>query len=143
MRSRHFTALIVFALAGLGSRAQHAGLVGTWRGTSICADREHWPACNDEQVIYEARLKHRAPDTVTVSADKVVNGVRDNGSFRFDGRQPTLASTRSCGSTFHTGPTRPSWVRMLLPSLKRISKVPPTRRSTRATCGAECRCLSQ
>jgi len=99
MRSRHFRALIVFALAGLGSRAQHAGLVGTWRGTSICADREHWPACNDEQVIYEARLKHRAPDTVTVSADKVVNGVRDNmGEYDF-----VLAADSSWVSEFRMG----------------------------------------
>lgn len=49
-------------------------IVGDWRGTSICVDRVHFPACNDEQVIYEARLTHAAPDTVTIGAYKLVNG---------------------------------------------------------------------
>jgi len=52
-------------------------LVGTWRGTSTCVDLEHFPACKDEQVIYEARLTHTSPDTVAIRADKLVNGARE------------------------------------------------------------------
>jgi hypothetical protein len=55
---------------------QTASLVGTWRGTSMCVDREHFPACKDEHVIYEARLTHSSPDTVAIVADKLVDGTR-------------------------------------------------------------------
>lgn len=78
MRSRSFRILIGLALLGPPAHAQNASLVGSWRGTSVCADREHWPACKDEQVIYDARVKPGAPDTVTVRADKMVNGAREN-----------------------------------------------------------------
>jgi hypothetical protein len=57
--------------------AQIATIVGTWRGTSTCVDKEHFPACHDEQVIYEGQLTHSAPDTVTIRADKVLNGARE------------------------------------------------------------------
>ena len=51
-------------------------LVGTWRGTSTCVDLEHFPACKDEEVIYEARQTHSSPDTVAIRADKLVDGAR-------------------------------------------------------------------
>ena len=57
--------------------AQAAPIVGAWHGTSTCVDREHFPACKDEQVIYDIRLTHSSPDTVAVRADKVVNGARE------------------------------------------------------------------
>ncbi len=56
---------------------QHAGLVGSWRGTSLCADKVHWPACHDEQVIYDVRPSPTSRDSVLLRADKIVNGVRD------------------------------------------------------------------
>ncbi len=56
---------------------QHPGLVGSWRGTSLCADKVHWPACHDEQVIYDARPSPTSSDSVLLRADKIVNGVRD------------------------------------------------------------------
>jgi len=47
-------------------------------------DREHFPACKDEQVIYDVQGKGSARDTVTLRADKVVNGVREfMGEFDF------------------------------------------------------------
>jgi hypothetical protein len=44
----------------------------------------HFPACNDEQVIYDAQPKGSSRDTVILRADKVVNGVREfMGEFDF------------------------------------------------------------
>ena len=40
-------------------------------------DREHYPACKDEQVIFEVSQRDNAPDTVTIRADKLVNGTRE------------------------------------------------------------------
>jgi hypothetical protein len=57
--------------------AQIATIVGTWRGTSTCVDKEHFPACQNEQVVYEGRLTHDSPDTVTIRADKILNGARE------------------------------------------------------------------
>jgi hypothetical protein len=63
---------------GWGSpNVQDIDIVGSWRGTSLCVDTVHSPACKDEQVIYDVRRKDSAGDTVTVRADKVVNGVRE------------------------------------------------------------------
>ena len=56
---------------------QGADIVGSWRGTSNCVDKTHFPACKDEQVIYDVRPMGSGRDTVTVRADKVVNGVRE------------------------------------------------------------------
>jgi hypothetical protein len=68
---------LVLAIGPVAAAAQTASLLGTWHGTSTCVDREHFPACKDEHVIYEARLTHSAPDTVTIRADKVVDGIRE------------------------------------------------------------------
>jgi len=68
---------IVLVAGPVSVAAQTGAIVGTWRGTSTCVDREHFPACKDEQVIYDARLTHSAPDTVAVRADKIVNGARE------------------------------------------------------------------
>ena len=53
-----------------------AAILGTWRGTSICVDRQVDRACQDEQVIYQldSALGPRGP--VRMSADKLVGGVR-------------------------------------------------------------------
>lgn len=52
-------------------------IVGTWRGQSICTDRVAAPACNDEQVIYDISVTPGKANTVTVKADKVVDGKRE------------------------------------------------------------------
>lgn len=52
-------------------------IVGTWRGSSLCVDREAAPACKDEQVVYEIAAYPGKPNTVTVKADKVVDGKRE------------------------------------------------------------------
>lgn len=65
--------VIAFALA---AAIQHSVLIGSWRGTSLCADKVHWPACHDEQVIYDARPSPGSRDSVLLRADKIVNGER-------------------------------------------------------------------
>ena len=77
-------AIPILILASSSTSAQDLDIVGSWRGTSLCVDREHFPSCRNEQVIYDARRKGTARDTVTVRADKVVNGVREfMGEFDF------------------------------------------------------------
>jgi len=57
------------------ARAQKASIVGSWHGTSTCVDKVKFPACNDEEVIYDVTAV--ATDTVRLRADKVVNGKRE------------------------------------------------------------------
>lgn len=51
-------------------------IVGIWSGSSVCVDRKAAPACNDEQVVFEISGSAGKPKTVTVKADKVVDGKR-------------------------------------------------------------------
>ncbi len=52
-------------------------LVGSWRGTSVCTNRQAAPGCTDEQVIYDISAPAGAPDALVVKADKIVNGQRE------------------------------------------------------------------
>ena len=86
MRARLAAACAVLILTpgSAATTAQDVGIIGSWRGTSRCVDTEHFPACKDEQVIYDVQRKGSARDTVTLRADKVVNGVREfMGEFDF------------------------------------------------------------
>jgi len=69
------SALIV--LLALTLLPQAGGLVGSWHGTSTCVDREHFPNCHDEEVIFDAVARGTSGDTVTVRADKIVQGHRE------------------------------------------------------------------
>jgi len=51
-------------------------IAGTWRGTSLCTDLKAAPACHDEQVVYEIVPGQGTSHTVTVTADKIVDGKR-------------------------------------------------------------------
>jgi hypothetical protein len=57
--------------------AQTPGLVGSWHGTSTCVDREHFPSCRDEEVIFDVVARGSSGDTVRVKADKIVQGHRE------------------------------------------------------------------
>lgn len=57
--------------------SQAPDLVGSWHGTSKCVDREHHPSCHDEEVIFDAVARGSSGDTVTVRADKIVQGHRE------------------------------------------------------------------
>jgi len=55
-----------------------ASILGTWEGTSLCADRAHDPACRDEHVIYQIDSAAGPNGPVRMVADKIVNGARVN-----------------------------------------------------------------
>jgi len=70
-------------------------LIGDWSGESICADKEKFPACNDEVVVYHITEVKGKANTVHLSADKIVNGKPDfMGEFDFvyDQKKQTLTS---------------------------------------------------
>jgi hypothetical protein len=67
---------VVLALAAAAGPARDA-LLGTWRGTSLCVNREAAPACTDEQVVYDIVATPGEADAITVKADKIVNGRRE------------------------------------------------------------------
>ena len=53
-----------------------AKILGTWRGTSICADPQVDRACRDEEVVYDIDSAAGPSGPVRMRADKVVGGVR-------------------------------------------------------------------
>lgn len=77
--------VLVFLLAARLARGEASArgtspvdeIVGTWRGSSLCVDRQAAPACNDEQVVYEIGASPGKPNMVTVKADKIVDGKRE------------------------------------------------------------------
>ncbi len=66
--------LVVACVLGEALAGPVEEIVGTWRGTSACVDRQAALACTDEEVIYEIVVSPGRPDSVTVTADKVVDG---------------------------------------------------------------------
>jgi len=70
-------------------------LAGDWVGESVCVNKEKFPACKDEHVVYHVVVTSGKTDTVTVTADKIVNGKPEEmGTFDFvyDARRQTLTS---------------------------------------------------
>lgn len=70
-------------------------LVGNWSGESICVDKVKFPACHDEQVVYHVALTAGQKDTVTIAADKIVNGKPEAMGafdFKYDAEKQTLVS---------------------------------------------------
>jgi hypothetical protein len=59
-------------------------LVGNWSGESVCVNKEKFPACNDEKVVYRIVVATGKSDTVTITADKIVSGKPETmGVFDF------------------------------------------------------------
>ena len=67
-------AILAAAASASPSPAPDDGILGTWRGTSTCVDRQRHPACKDEVVIYGFRRKAGEEGVVTQKADKIVEG---------------------------------------------------------------------
>ena len=77
MRFSLRTALILSSLPAVSSAALEAqdakAILGVWKGTSICVNRQATPACRDEEVVYEFReTSPPAAGKLTLKADKVV-----------------------------------------------------------------------
>ena len=68
-------------------------LVGDWSGESVCVNKEKFPSCNDEKVVYHITKVADKPNTVNLSADKIVDGKPEfMGAFDFvyDPKKQTL-----------------------------------------------------
>jgi hypothetical protein len=85
MRTRIARIVALLLLAGVDvTTAQTGSIVGSWQGTSTCVDKVQFPACNDEQVIYDVSAQSPGADSVLIRADKIVNGSREfMGEFTF------------------------------------------------------------
>ena len=54
--ARSFFLLVFLQVApSAGAESDTRPILGIWRGTSVCVNREAAPACRDEEVIYEFR----------------------------------------------------------------------------------------
>ncbi len=81
-------------------------IVGTWRGTSACVDRQAAPACTDEKVVYDIVATPGQPDAVKVTADKLADGKRvPMGTLDFTYE----AASRSWASEWETPRTHALW----------------------------------
>lgn len=68
-----------FVLSPLPAQSRSSpanGILGTWRGSSICVDPTRDTACHDEEVIYHVDSAASPTGPVRMQADKVVNGSR-------------------------------------------------------------------
>ena len=77
-----------------------ANLVGNWAGDSICVGP--FPACRDEKVIYRIPKAPDAKGTVTITADKIVNGEPELMGvldFKYDAEKNTLTCDFIRGNT--------------------------------------------
>ena len=70
--------LVALLMTGASAAsAQAPAVVGSWHGTSICVDKVRFPACHDEEIIYDVEPRPGTTDSVSVRGDRVVNGARE------------------------------------------------------------------
>ena len=72
-----------------------SALVGNWSGESVCVDRERFPACHDEQVVYRIVKSDDKPETLHITMDKIVDGkpeLMDEFDFKYDDRAHALVA---------------------------------------------------
>jgi hypothetical protein len=70
-------------------------LIGDWSGDSTCVNKDKFPACNDEKVVYHITRVADKKDTINLSADKIVNGKPDfMGAYDmvYDAEKQTLTT---------------------------------------------------
>ena len=78
-----------------GQGSEISKLAGDWSGESICVNKEKFPACNNEQVVYHVVVASGKTETVTITADKIVNNKPETmGTFDFvyNAQRQTLTS---------------------------------------------------
>ena len=51
-----------------------AKIYGDWTGESICVDKQKFPACKDEKVVYHFSKSTADAGKIHLAADKIVNG---------------------------------------------------------------------
>jgi hypothetical protein len=75
-------------------------LIGDWTGESIC--QGYRSACHDEKVVYHISKTLDKPDTVTLRADKIVDGKPELMGvleFKYDAEKGTLTNEFTRGNT--------------------------------------------
>ena len=76
-----------------------AKIYGDWTGESICADKQKFPACKDEKVVYHFSKSSEA-GKIHLAADKIVNGANE-AMGEFDFVYDAAAGTLICEFTFN------------------------------------------
>lgn len=69
-------------------------LTGNWSGESICVNKEKFPACHDEQVVYRIVKSSAKANLLTVTMDKIVNNKPEFMAvldFVYDAQKQTLS----------------------------------------------------
>jgi hypothetical protein len=95
-----FTALVLPGIFPAALPGQTT-IIGSWHGTSTCADKVAFPACHDEEVIYDV-AGISGSDSVTLRADKVVGGQREfMGEFTFGSSHPGEWQAAVGSARFH------------------------------------------
>lgn len=74
-------------------RADHVGAYGSTRGLTPTIDRLAAEGLRFQTTYAHVPLTLPSHTSLMTGAYPFIHGVRDNGSFRFDGSRPTLAST--------------------------------------------------
>lgn len=87
----------VLSLAAFGESAKPpnlADLVGDWQGTSLCQVKPS--ACHDESVLFRFSNPRKESSTITVQADKIVEGspvTMGTGDWHYDKDKAELTWT--------------------------------------------------
>lgn len=89
--------LTVLLTAASCSQAQKTNgaekIYGDWTGESICADKEKFPACKDETVVFRFSKSTTDANLVHIAAYKIVNGAEDlmgENDLTYDAANNTL-----------------------------------------------------
>ena len=72
-----------------------AHLIGNWSGESICVNKDKFPACHDEQVVYRIGKSSDKPNLLTLTMDKIVSGKPETMAvfdFVYEAERQTLSS---------------------------------------------------
>ncbi len=99
-----FVFLLLLAGLSSGARAQAAkpaSPFGTWKGESICQDKNR-PACKNEVVVYRMEAVPGKPDRVLWLADKIIDGERvpmGKLEFQYDAAKGSLLCDFRVGQT--------------------------------------------
>ena len=86
--------------SGMPAQAKPPSVIGSWRGDSICEGNH--PACKNEDVVYRFEAIPGEPTSVSLFADKIINGKRDAMGvlkFQYDEAKGTLSGEFTRGQT--------------------------------------------
>lgn len=101
LKSLTICAAMIFAglLAAGCTKAQTndpaAKIYGDWTGESICKNKEKYPACKDEKVVYHFSKSTADASKIHLVADKIVDGKNEymgEFDFTYDAAKNTLTA---------------------------------------------------